>query len=433
VNGSGRIEVLAAEGGEGDDEETAVIIGGLDNNIWTTKYGNIYCNCAVADFFAIGYELGDLVTVKFLDKELVLPVVPTYSYVDSGKAAIIASITETGAPTGYISFAINMGNFAETYGIAIKNTDAEGNWWWTACEGVTFPIEITFEMAEKEGYMAEYLLHDLNRTNNREDYAHLSDADFANFRNIATTGMGKNLLYRSSSPINPEMGRSAYADAAMKAAGITVVMNLADSVEDAKSYEGFADTYYAGQKVICLGLGVDFAAKDFQEGLAKGLKFFAENKGIYLVHCTEGKDRAGFVSALLECLMGASYEEVVADYMVTYYNYYGVEPGTEKYEAIANSNIIKSLQKAFDVEDLSKADLAAEAKAYVKSLGLSDNEIQNLMVNLGMEVADEGGSDSDDTSPDTGDETNLTLVIVLGVVALAGIAGVVVLMKKRNV
>ena len=34
-----------------------------------------------------------------------------------------------------------------------------------------------------------------------------------------------------------------------------------------------------------------------------------------------------------------TYDEVVADYMVTYYNYYGVEPGTDKYDAIANSNI----------------------------------------------------------------------------------------------
>ena len=57
----------------------------------------------------------------------------------------------------------------------------------------------------------------------------------------------------------------------------------------------------------------DFTAADFKTGLATGLRYFTTHEGPYLVHCTEGKDRAGFVSALLECYMGAAYDEVVAD------------------------------------------------------------------------------------------------------------------------
>ncbi len=417
VTGCGRITISGVQEEEWDG---VVTIGGLTNNVWMTKYGNVYTDCEAANFVDIlGLTWGDLVTVKFLDQELVLPVVPTYSYVDSGKPAIILSKTETGAPTGYVSLAINMGNFAETYGIAIKGTDDNGDWYWTACEGVQFPIQVTYELAEKAGYMAEYILHELNRTNNREDYAHLTDAAFANVRNVATTGMGKDRLFRSSSPINPELGRNEYADAAIKAAGVTVIMNLADSAETAAGYPGFADSYYAGQKVIYLNLGVDFAADDFKAGLAEGLRFFAENEGIYLVHCTEGKDRAGFVNALLQCLMGATYDEVVADYMVTYYNYYGVEEGTEKYAAIANSNIIKSLQNAFGVEDLSKADLAAEAKEYIASLGLTEAEINALMNNL--------GADAPEQVPPTGD-----IVMKVVSVMLVALAGTVALLPKRK-
>ena len=247
---------------------------------------------------------------------------------------------------------------------------------------MTFPIEISFEMVEQAGYATEYMIRDLNRTNVREDYAALSDEDFANFRMIATTGVGEGKLYRTSSPINPELARNTYADAALKAAGVSVIMNLADSEEMAKAYEGFADTAYAAQNVIYLNLGVDFAADDFKVGLAKGLKFFAENEGVYAVHCTEGKDRAGFVSALLECLMGATADEVVADYMKTYENYYGVEVGSEKWTAISESNIVKSLKTAFGVEDLSAADLAAEAAEYVAELGLTAEEIDQLKANL---------------------------------------------------
>ncbi len=382
INGTGRITVITAAE-EVAEEDKPITLGGLENNKWFTKYGNIYVDCKAEDFLGkMGFAQGDLVTVKFLNQELVLPVVPTYSYVDSGKPAVIVGLTDTGAPTGYVSMAINMGNFGQTYGIATKNTDADGNWFWTANEGVTFPVEFTFEMAEQGGYMAEYILHELNRTNNREDYAALSDEDFANTRVIKTTGLGEGKLVRTSSPINPELGRNVYADAAIKAAGVTVIMNLADSEDMAKAYEGFADTYYAGQKVIYLNLGVDFAEPSFQEGLAKGLRFFAENEGVYAVHCTEGKDRAGFVSALLSCLMGGTYQEVVGDYMTTYVNYYGVENETEKYNAIAESNIIKTLQNAFGVEDLPKADLAAEAAEYLAQIGLTEAEIAALKANL---------------------------------------------------
>ena len=386
--GSGRIAVTAGE----TAWDGEITIGGLENNLWMTKYGNVYTDCAAENFTEdLGLEWADLVTVKFLDQELVLPVVPTYSYVDSGKPAVILGANENGNPTGYVSLAINMGNFAETYGIAKKMTDDAGNWYWIAFEGVEFPIEVSFELYEKEGYMAEYLLHELSRTNNREDYAHLTDAEFANFRAVTTTGMGAGKLYRSSSPINPELNRNAEAGYAVSENEITVIMNLADTEEEAKAYEeSMFSPYYFRQNVIFLGLGVDFAEDSFKQGLANGLRHFAENEGTYLVHCNEGKDRAGFVSALLEALMGASAEEIVADYMVTYYNYYGIEPGTEKYDAIAASNIIKSLCTAFGIEDLYTADLAAEAAAYIQEIGLSDSEIAMLKANLsGAEKSDD--------------------------------------------
>ncbi len=79
----------------------------------------MYVDCKAERFLGdMGFAQGDLVTVKFLNQELVLPVVPTYSYVDSGKPAVIVGLTDTGAPTGYESLAINMANFCPTYGIA---------------------------------------------------------------------------------------------------------------------------------------------------------------------------------------------------------------------------------------------------------------------------------------------------------------------------
>ena len=360
------------------------------DNADIAKYGNVYTSLDGADLFASGYTWGDVVTVTFLDKTMDLPIVPTFSYVDQGTAGVFVNKNgDTGEPTGRVFLAINMGDFATTNGLATKTTNADKTYFWTACEGVEFPVPVTITMKEAGGYATEMEIRDINRTNNRADYPTLSDAEFANFREVTTTGMGAKTLYRGSSPINPEIGRNTYADAALEAAGATVIMNLADDQATAEAYAGFADTYYSGQNIIYLNLGVDFAAADFQAGLANGLRFFAANPGVYYVHCAEGKDRAGFVSALLECLMGATYEEVVNDYLTTYRNYYTVVDGVqqplsdETLAAIANSNIIKTLQSAFGVADLASADLAAEAVEYLKEIGLNDEEIAALKKNLG--------------------------------------------------
>lgn len=444
VNGDGRIHLLLSE--ENEERNGKITIGGLENDVWFTKYGNVFTDCTSDNFTnGLNFTWGDMVTVKFLEQELTLPVVPTYTYVESGQPAVILKRTDEGLPTGYISLAINMGNFGETLGIGIKKTDDNGNWYWEAADGVEFPVEVSFTLAEKEGYMAEYLLHDLTRTNNREDYPALTDETFANFREIKTSGIKAKTLYRSSSPIDPSIGRNLYADAALKKAGVTVIMNLTDAKETALTYPDFENSYYSKQNVIYLNLGVDFTSSEFKSGLAKGLRFFAENKGIYAIHCTEGKDRAGFVHALLQCLTGASYNEVIEDYMETYSNYYGVEKNSEKYHAIAKSNIIKSLETAFELDSaklaLSNADLAHEAADFLKSIGLTIQEIDALKANLceqsidetqKNETLDEAQTESSNketkpaetkpnASPSTGDQTPtsiLTSILLSSIIAL---------------
>ena len=353
------------------------------------KYGNIVLDIDPADLKDGGYTYGDLLTVTVNGTGYDMPLCTNYSDVDTG--ALVLRDSE-----GVLIAAINMGDFATSNGLAAKVTAEDGSYTWEFPEGQSLEsITVSISMKEQGGYYDQYLIHQLTRTDERADYA--SDAVFANFRNVATTGMGKNALYRSSSPINDEIGRNTYADKAAEAAGVKTFMNLANDEATAKGYEGFDSTYYSKQNVVYLNLGVDFTAADFKTGLATGLRYFTTHEGPYLVHCTEGKDRAGFVSALLECYMGATYDEVVADYMVTYYNYYGVTKEAEpaKYDAILRSNIVKTLQTAFGVEDLKTADLKQEATDFFKELGLTDAELTTLTANLSKEYT--GGS----TEPET--------------------------------
>ncbi len=339
------------------------------------KYGNLELTIPGAELEKAGFAFGDILKITVDGKVFDVPYGSDYSDVDQGSVVLRNS-------NGHLTLAINMGNFATANGFATKKTNEDKSFEWYYADGVSMPLVVGIEMGEKGGYYDQWLIHQLKRTNNREDYADLTDEQFANFRNIATTGMGKNILYRSSSPINPEIGRNTYADKAAEAAGVKTFVNLANDKATAEAYPGYADTYYSKQNIVFLNLGVDFTEQSFKNGLADGLRYMTQHEGPYLVHCTEGKDRAGFVSALLECFMGATYDEVIADYMTTYFNYYGVEVGSEKYTAIANSNIIKSLKTAFGVEDLTTADLKAEAVAYLKEIGLTDAEIEKLHENL---------------------------------------------------
>ncbi len=240
-----------------------------------------------------------------------------------------------------------------------------------------FPFSV---MAETE--TTEEDTSRLSYTDNREDYGKLSDAQFANFRSVSTKGMGKNILYRSASPINPEHERNSYADAELKKYKVTVIMNLSDTRAEAEDFEDFTDTYYARTKHVYMSMPADVTSEEFGDKLGRGLRYFVKNHGIYAIHGEEGKDRTGFVAAILECFMGATAQEVVTDYMKSYYNYYGIGRGHAQYDSIAQSNIVDQLSTAFGLEDFYTADLKAGATAYLKKAGLSDRELTILNKNL---------------------------------------------------
>ena len=365
--------VPAAQGDESQEITVAQI----------QKYGNLVLSISGSELLARGFAYGDVVNVTIHGQVYAMPIGSNFSDVDQG-SMICRVVIKEDLGEDYIILAINMGDLATASGIATKEkTETDPGYVWHYNEGVEEPVVVTIEMKEPAGYYDKWVMHQLVRSENREDYPALTDAEFANFRAVEVGDVAPGRLYRSSSPVNPEINRNKYADAAAKAAGVKTFINLADNEATMRQYEGFSDSYYSGQNVIALNLGVDFSAEEFRAGLATGLRFLASHEGPYLIHCTEGKDRAGFVSAVLECLMGATEEEIVADYMVTFYTFYGVEPGTEQYDVIANANIRKSLCSAFGLSSLDGADLPLCAASYLEGIGLTPEEIDAIRASLG--------------------------------------------------
>ena len=347
------------------------------------KYGNLVLSITKSDMDSIGAEYGDVFTVDLGDQVLEAPYCTSYSDVEIGDLVL------RNDGDGII-LAINMGDFASSYGIATKVSNPDKTYQWVFEEGKKLEdITLSLILTGKGEYRDQYLIHQLSRTNEREDYS--SDAVFANFREIVGGNLGSGALFRSSSPVNNEIGRAKYADELVSLNKIKSVMNLADSRETIEGYfkeEDFASPYYKSLyengQVVALNMGVSFKTREFQNGLVEGLTFLSKNEGPYLVHCNEGKDRAGFTSALLSALMGLTYDEIASDYMTSYENYYHLEKGTEQYEAVKRSNIDSMLSFIAGVEtkDLENVDLSAKAEEFLIAIGMEKADIDTLKSKL---------------------------------------------------
>ncbi len=324
-----------------------------------SKYGNVGTDIYADVFAGAGYAVGDVLKVTVGEQTVEAPFGTGYSNVDTGNAIVL---TDTSTDT--IAAAINMGNFSKTYGAEVDTV-------------------ISFAMGEKEGYLEEYTIRNIDalRTNDIKDYDN-DKAVFANFRAVKMGDIAEGVLYRASSPVNPELGRNTYVDAFIKEAKVKTILDLADSEEEYNGYEGVKDSYAATTNTVKLDMGVDFAAEDFTAKLKTGLEYMLANEGPYLIHCNEGKDRAGFVTMLLECLMGGTVREITEDYMLSYENYYHVEKDSDRWNRIAQSNVVANLLKLTGAEDekaLAKADLSKAAETYLtETVGLTAEQVTAL-------------------------------------------------------
>ena len=328
----------------------------------------------VADSFLTRFHYGDVVTVMIAGYDTVdVPVVANYSDAFPGEFFLYVS-----EGLNAINLEARYGQMAEVIGLGRDSK---------------FPIDVVVQMKEKGGYV-DHLenLKSLTLAYSPESYSDLSIEEFANFRMVRTTGMGEGVLYRSSSPIDPSIYRNAIADSLAALAGVKTFLNLADDKRYAEEYNGFAESYYATQNVVYLTVDPTFANTLFKEGLVKGLRYMIEHDGPYLVHCTYGMDRTGFTIAVLEALMGATADEIKADYATTHKNFYNVVDGkhvglTEKQVELLQAIIVRLMQNAYktegvDISNFENADLVAATEKYLFALGMEQSEIEALKSRL---------------------------------------------------
>ena len=331
--------------------------------------GKMYLNYP-ADSFLTQFEIGDIVTVAFDGYDTLEMPVAEYT----SDVPIAGFLVAANKGSGNLVLTAHYAQMSDVLGITAENA----------------PLQVSISMKEKGGYL---LGLDIMRNTQYMDtyleaYPDLSIEEFANFRDVHTTGMGKNKLYRSSSPIYLYLGRNYYADSLAQVAGIATFVNLADSESSAYSNKGYETTYYSTQNVIFLGIPPEFFSTSFKEGLVKGFRYMIEHDGPYLVHCTYGMDRTGFMIAVLEALMGATTEEIQDDYAKTFSNYFTVIDSkqvtlNDQQVDFFKSVVLRNLRAVYhaegiEVPETDDADWVTATENYLEKLGMTPQEISEL-------------------------------------------------------
>ena len=248
-------------------------------------------------------------------------------------------------------------------------------------------------LVQKGKYLAEQNAMDIHYSDEQGDR---SDEVFANFREVNVGNLKDNTLYRSASPCDNQHKRAEQSDRLIKEAGVNFIINLADKATDlaVHAQKISAGEYncphflslYNQNKVVPLSMNMAYKSDGFSQKLAEGLTAAANNPGPYLVHCVEGKDRTGFVCMVIEALAGATYDEMVADYMITYDNYYGINltSDPDKYQIIKEKNIDTMLRYVTGDNgvDIKTADYAQYCKAYLLKIGMTQSAIDALENNF---------------------------------------------------
>ncbi|MBR0366590.1 MAG: tyrosine-protein phosphatase, partial [Clostridia bacterium] len=242
--------------------------------------------------------------------------------------------------------------------------------------------EITFTMYEKDGYDKELELRSsFIYTKERNDYP--SDAAFANFREITAGDIKEGRLYRSSTPINQVIGRNEYASKLTEEAGIKSVINFTDpDMDTVRSRDGYEGSYYSAIDIHPFRTNLDIDSDVFKTGFAAAFRAMITAEQPILIHCQQGKEQTGLAAAMIEAICGASYTEIVDDYMLSYENFYNIEHGGEQWEHLAEGNIVPSLKKMTGAESdeaLEHTDLKQAVRSYmINSLGMMETELDAL-------------------------------------------------------
>ncbi len=327
------------------------------------KCANI--DITIDDFNNLGFSLGDSVDVYF-SNGYSLKDIPYYDgyYVKTGAPVLVSYPNSTNVLVTYNNLGI----------------------WESANLSTSTTITIKLNTKEKYKDVEEALgqSYSIDRT------AYTSDEEFSNFRALTGGNIKDNLIYRGASPVDNSRCRAEITDSLLEKYNINSVIDLADSETDISTYLEntsysfpYTKTLIDNKQMIYLSMSSSYSKNEYKASVIEGIRFMMSHTGPYYIHCMEGKDRTGFVCLLFEALANSTIDELRADYMKTYYNYYKIDSSlSTKYNAIVDlyfNSFITYLTGEDDINEALKKNIKESVINYLKDGGLTSEEIDNFI------------------------------------------------------
>ena len=353
------IALLLASCSDDDKAKNTPICQGIISSY--NEFGAAMLNLTEADMTEAGFTLGDIISITVDDTEIIMPYYDGF-YTRNAEYLCVAYST-------YPSVCFTANNV----GLPEELRGLEGH-------------AVTITMKEKGGCLDVQQAMSMKYANDRSEYLNLTDAEFANARAVNAGRIANGVLHRCSSPFSNDINRAFYVSQYLEREQVQTVLNLADTEDNMLAYDmpPYSRTLWDGGNVILCPLKADPTADDYNNRLIAALKELPSHPAPYVVHCMEGKDRTGYVCALLEGLCGATYEEIVADYLITYSNYYHITPESnpDLCYSLVSLRLNTCLMHYAGVSDealLPDVDYATAFSDYLLSHGMSSQQIDALV------------------------------------------------------
>ena len=343
------------------DDDEAKNVPTLEGKIaYYNEFGGAMFDFTEADMTEAGFTLGDVISITVDGKEIIMPYYDGY-YARNGEFLCVAYPT-------YPSICFTANNI----GLPKELTRLEGH-----------PVVV--RLVTKGGSLDVQKAMSMTYSVERGDYA-ITDAAFANARASKGGNLAEGVLHRTSSPFCNDINRAYYVSKYLEDENVMTVLNLADTKEKMFTYDmpPYSRSLWEGGNVILCPLKADPTADDYNNRLIEALKELPTRPAPYVVHCMEGKDRTGYVCALLEGLCGATYQEIVDDYLITYDNYYLITPvkDPELCNTLVSMRLNTCLMYYAGVTNEAQLPMVDYAKAfsnYLLTHGMSRQQLDALL------------------------------------------------------
>ncbi len=201
-------------------------------------------------------------------------------------------------------------------------------------KGLSVGDTVKLSVAGENEYYSRIPNYLAGYSNNRDDY--VSDQAFANCRMLTGGDIADGKVYRCSTPWGLH-GRGDISDAFLKGAGVSYLVGMDKSEQElaevvaAKGYLYSSQLFQDGS--VCSRF-LSPAVQSHPEEIRWAIDRMLDADGSLGIFCKLGKDRTGVYCLFLQAIAGATLEEATDEFMLSYINYYGIEKGTDEYEAV---------------------------------------------------------------------------------------------------